>query len=183
MKIIGISGKAQSGKSTLASYLSEKYRCKEYSFAEPIKQIGKIFYFEHNQLYGSGQDKLEKNKHWNVSGREFLQKIGTEVFRDFLPTVIPSMQSVWLNLFRIQYEMNPDIDYVISDVRMKDEVEMIRKLGGIIIRTVRTESQDNFKIHSSETELDDLVPDFLLDNNKYTIEESRKVIDEYLGSI
>lgn len=185
MKIVGISGKAQSGKSTLTEYLTEKYGYEEYSFAGPLKQILLHLGFEHEELYGTGQQKLVKNKHWGYSGREAMQKIGTELFRESLPKILPKMERIWIRLFEIDCEEKGDKNYILSDIRRLDEADAIRKLGGVIIRTVKTVNDFNekYRQHSSETEIDQIVPDFILDNDKNSIESARKTIDEYLGSI
>ncbi len=36
--LIGISGKAQSGKDTVGRYLCEEYHCMHYYFAKPLKE-------------------------------------------------------------------------------------------------------------------------------------------------
>lgn len=60
--IIGITGKIGSGKSTLSSYLTENHNYEEYSMAKPLKEIGKIFGFNDQQLYGTQEQKLEIHK-------------------------------------------------------------------------------------------------------------------------
>ncbi len=42
--VIGISGKAGSGKDTLGKYLCEEYRCLHYYFAKPLKEGAKIMF-------------------------------------------------------------------------------------------------------------------------------------------
>jgi len=83
--IIGISGFIGSGKTTAANYLVQK-GFKEYSMAGPLKKIAEIFHFELHQLYGTQEQKLELNKYWNISGREFLQKF---------------VETIYLKLFQI----------------------------------------------------------------------------------
>ena len=56
--IIGITGKIGSGKSTLAQILEEKFGYTEYSMATPLKEIGRIFGFTEEQLYGTQEQKL-----------------------------------------------------------------------------------------------------------------------------
>lgn len=189
MKLIGITGRAQTGKSTLAEYLREKHGYEEYSFANPLKEILLILKFRPEELYGTGQQKLVKNKHWGYTGRESMQKIGTEIFREALPKVLPNMERVWIRLFEIECEENKEKgiekNYIISDIRRLDEAESIRKLGGVIIRTLKTveDSTAEYRQHSSETEMDKIEADFVVDNDKNSIESARKLIDEYISYI
>jgi dephospho-CoA kinase len=168
--LIGLTGKIGSGKTLSTEY----FKCKgftEYSFAEPLKEIGKIFGFTDRQLYGSQTDKLELHEYWNVSSRKFLQKVGTELFRETLPKLIPEMnisESIWIDLFKIKVK-NSDVNYIISDIRFLNEAETVKKLGGIIIKLERnniTFSQDRFElVHQSEQEIDKIKPDYIINNN------------------
>jgi dephospho-CoA kinase len=177
--IIGIIGTIGSGKSTLASYISQKYGYTEYSFADPLKKIGELFGFTRNQLYGTQAEKLEINDAWGVSGREFLQKVGTELFRDQLNTVLPGIKlhkGVWCDIFRYKYTKQPG-NYVIPDVRFPDEVETIKGLGGILIRIERDINEKH--THRSETSLNNIIPDFTIKNNGDIKELYNKFEDVY----
>lgn len=175
--LIGISGEIGSGKSTLSDFIVSKYGFIEYSFAKPLKEIAMILGFEPHQLYGTQEDKLETNNFWNISAREFLQKFGTEVCRDFLPRVIPKMslngQTLWVRLFEKFYLDNRDKNIIISDVRYLDEAASIKKLGGYIIRIEREKFipreiplfVNNINFHKSETEMSHIVSDYKIINN------------------
>lgn len=183
--IIGITGKIGSGKSTLAIGLKQMGFV-EYSFADPLKKIGEIFGFSHDQLYGTQENKLEIHETWNVSSRTFLQKVGTELFREQLPLILPEMKlenSIWIELFKMKFRKEPK-SYVISDVRFKNEAEAIRKLGGIIIKTVRNEKrEDAHNLHKSEKEIDEIEYNLLVDNDLNTKEQSIKIVERYLRGI
>lgn len=59
--IIGICGKASSGKDTSAKYLVEKYGYVQISLAEPIKDFSKhLFGFSQEQLWGSSKHRNEE---------------------------------------------------------------------------------------------------------------------------
>lgn len=165
--LIGIVGNIGSGKTSTASIL-KRYGFQEYSFADPLKQIGKIFNFSDKQLYGTQEDKLEIHPYWGVSSREFLQKLGTDVFRDFVPTILPSFQDPWVKLFISTYSKEKK-NTVISDVRFQSEAKVIKELGGILIRTKRDNKvlSENKKetVHASEQEINSIVCDYEIDNN------------------
>jgi hypothetical protein len=186
--IVGITGKLGSGKTTLANNLIE-HKYEEYSFAEPLKRIAEILGFTKSQLYGTQEEKLEINELWGVSGREFLQRLGTEVFRKYIPTVFPSLNTnvtIWAELFRQKYIRHPK-NYVISDTRFLDEEEVIRSLGGTIIKTVRassvSSSSGNEHTHSSEIELERIRYDCLINNDKLTKEKAKQRLLDFLEEL
>lgn len=172
-RIIGITGKIGCGKSTLAKTLT-KHGYVEYSIAEPLKRIGILFGFTQEQLYGTQTQKLEIHPVWGISGREFMQKVGTELFRDQLRLVLPNMRierTVWIDIFKQKYQKAPQ-NYVISDVRFQDEANLIKELGGIIVRVVRDDLIESIA-HSSENEMDTIIEDYTILNNG-TIENLEK---------
>lgn len=177
--IIVFSGKIGSGKTTAANYLKLKYGFLPYSFARPLKKIGKIFGFSHNEMYGTQKEKLSINEKWGISGREFLQKVGTELFRNNLQKVLPNIQieyGIWSDIFMNKYKEHND-NYVIDDMRFEDEYNMLRDLGAIFVEC-RTETkkeenkkdkdcgnQDSYKSHISERSLNNIEVDHIIINN------------------
>jgi len=183
MALIGITGKIGSGKTTATDYLTS-LGYHEYSFAGPLKQIAEIFHFEFHQLYGTQEQKLEVNAHWNVSGRHFLQKFGTEICRNVLPKVLPEMKlddtSLWIRLFEIERAKNPDRLYVVSDVRFPDEAQAIKRMGGIIIRLVRP--SPHASSHASETVQDLIEPDVTINNTSTKTHLYRELVRSFTDS-
>lgn len=162
-KLIGLVGKIGAGKTTVARRLNH-HGFTEYSFSDPLKQIASIFGFNDNQLYGTQAQKLEVNEEWGISGREFMQKFGTEVCRDLLPKVIPQMDKVWIRCFEGFFARN-DGDVVVGDVRFVDEADTIRRMGGKIIRIISDGDGDGIDhSHASETEMDAYKEDFVINN-------------------
>jgi len=183
--IIGITGKIGSGKSTVSNYIVNKYNYTEYSMASPLKEIASIFGFSHEQLHGTQEQKLQKHSVWDISARTFLQKVGTEMFRD-IHTIIPDMKiekTIWVDLFKQKYKKDPKM-YVISDVRFLDEANMIKELGGVIIKTVRINNiSSESKIehsHISETEMEQIQPDFVIDNDIFDKEKAQNIVDNII---
>lgn len=91
--------------------------------------------------------------------RELLQKIGTEVGRVVDPNLwVKSMFSY----------LKEDQNYIITDIRFKNELEYCKEKGAVIIKINRNVPE---MPHSSEHDLDDETNfDIVIDNNG-TIEE------------
>jgi dephospho-CoA kinase len=182
MTIIGLTGKKGSGKTTIANYLNKKYNFNEYSLADPLKQIAKIIGFTDTQLYGSQYDKTQINDNLGISSREFLQKFGSEIMRDQIKLVFPNMNLgesgiIWIHLME-NYIKQTKRDIVVPDIRFLDEADAIKKHNNsIIININRFVKNDEYSLHVSETELDSITSDYILDNNG-SIEDLYKQIDE-----
>lgn len=181
--LIGLTGKKQSGKDTVAEHLIEEYGFTRYAFADPIKEACQaIFGFTKEQCWGKEKELIDP--FWHISPRKALQIIGTELFQFELPKYAPELAEIgrtfWVQRFALWYEKflekYPDGGVVISDVRFPFEADMIKSLGGTIIKIVRPSEQYN-DMHSSETEMDQIQYDYLL-NNTRTIEDLKIAVDE-----
>ncbi len=168
--LIGISGKIGSGKSTASEYLTEYHGYEEYAFALPLKEVAVCLGFEESEVYGTQEDKMKENSFWGVSGRKFMQVFGSEICRDYLPKVLPEMKlnglTIWARLFEHYLEKTKsesDQRVVISDVRFKDESDVIKKNGGIVIKLIRPDEKSDE--HQSETSIDKVEQDITLHNN------------------
>lgn len=173
-RVIGITGRIGSGKTTLASKFVSGHGYTECAVADPIKEIAKVFGFSHNDVYGTQEQKLKVHSKWGISGREFCQKFGTEVGRNAIPSLIPGMnieRTVWVDITKERVRNNND-KWVLPDVRFKDEEELIKELGGIIIRTVKKTDSKYESGHASELEIDSIQPDLIIDNDALTKEEA-----------
>ena len=76
--LIGISGKAQSGKDTLGKYLCDEYRCLHYYFAKPLKEGAKVMFNLTDDQIANKEVPIEP---WGISPRKIYQVLGTEVGR------------------------------------------------------------------------------------------------------
>lgn len=166
--IIGLSGKKQHGKSSVARYLKSKHRFTKISWAEPLKEIvGKqLFGLTYEQLYGTQEDKERIIPKWGMSSREILQKVGTECFRK----IIHPDFWVIVGMDYIQKEANIGNDVVVSDCRFPNEMEAIKKLGGITVRVVKLDKNGDWiqetDEHDSETALDKYNHDYAMSANE-----------------
>lgn len=166
--LICIIGNIGCGKSTLANILKEKYGYEELTFAGPVKEIGLILGFDHQNLYGTQEEKLQINKFWGVSGREFMQKFATDIMRNELTKHINMNmdgKTIWVRLCEknILQMLKENKKILISDGRFPDEIEMIKCHGGKIIKILRTTSYQ--KEHESENYISQINADIIIDNN------------------
>lgn len=155
--IIGISGKIQSGKDTIANYLVNKYGFIRIGFADKLKEIAKDL-FEWNGL----KDK---------NGRTLLQNLG------YAMRLIN--ENIWVNYVLNNLDLNKQ--YIISDVRYENEAEILKENGAKLWRIERKLDRNNeADKHLSEIDLDNYGKfDIIIDNNG-TIEELYKKIDEIM---
>lgn len=120
--IIGIAGRARSGKTTISDQLVECYRFTTLSFAEPIYQAARaIFGFNDGDF--EGENKESVNEYWGISPRKALQLLGTEAGRRVFG------EDLWIKNAKLR--LNEHIKrgrcrFVVSDVRYEDEAEFIR---------------------------------------------------------
>ena len=138
--IIGICGLIGSGKGTVGDILVEQGFTK-VSFADKLKDgVATIFGYDRAMLEGDTDEsrnwREQPDDFWtqetgrNITPRIVLQEFGTECMRDGFD------DSIWVSLLKKQMLDSPG-DYVVPDVRFRNEQDMIRELGGEIWRVQR----------------------------------------------
>lgn len=183
-KIIAFAGRKQSGKTTSAEFVAHLFwqqgDSKIYNFADPLKNLCiDILGLKYSQCYGSDEDKNQLvNCYWDnkqLTAREVLQMVGTDMFRKL-------QNHVWSNAtIRQILREQPDIG-IIADCRFPNEVDAIKRVGGIVIKLTRNPHNSD---HSSEIALDpdqydQSLFDLVIDNDNMTIAEQNKIIYEFL---
>ena len=138
--VIGISGKAGSGKDTLGKYLCEEYRCLHYYFAKPLKEGAKIMF---NLSEAQIKNKEVPIEPWGISPRKIYQLLGTEIGRGIDP-------NIWIKNAEMFINRHPGRTVVITDVRFDNEATFIHNRGGTIINIVREKEAIYENKHSSE---------------------------------
>jgi len=163
-KLIGLMGSAGSGKSTFA-YSLRNYYIEDY-FAKPLKQICSIVINGNPEIAKEFTDqklKETKLKNYNFTPRKLMQFIGTEMFREKIVELDPEMGTdLWVKLMDLR--TSDRIPTIVSDVRFKNEAELIKKRGGIIVLIRRNKSGIGSD-HASELEHREIEPDFIIENN------------------
>ena len=182
--LIGISGKAQSGKDTFARFFMYEYGVRtgrKFSykpmhygmegmqstsgievrkFADKLKEMVTL-------LTGIGKEQLEHEdvkstalgEEWDgITPREMLQKLGTDLIRNQLN------DKAWINALFNQFDPLMS-KWVVTDVRFPNEALCIKSRGGLLVRV----NNPNVKLmdHVTETALDDWkMWDLEFDNDK-----------------
>ena len=162
--LIGICGRKRHGKDTLGDYLVENYGYTKIGFADALKEACRcIFGFNDDQLYGNSKEI--DDEFWGASPRKVLQYIGTDLFRDQLSVVLPGVKDdIWIKVVENKILQNPDKKYVITDVRFANELEFIKRHGGISIK-VKRDTLKATDSHISESFIDELETDAVIKNN------------------
>lgn len=155
-KLIGIAGKARSGKDTVANFIIAAVGGYRYSFADPIRQMLIPLGVDMSDPYWQAR-KEEIIPALGCSPRHLMQTLGTEWGREH---VNPNL---WLTLAH-QRLLFSGPGMVISDIRFENEASWVRTLGGRIIHLDRTETT-KVKEHVSEHGVATQPGDFILHND------------------
>jgi len=160
-QVVGITGKKQHGKDTLGKYLVNRYGYIRIAFADAIKEMLRpSFGFSEEQL--NGTLKEVEDPFWKISPRKVMQFVGTELFRNKMPELIPEVESnFWVLIVKKKIldilQVQPEAKFVITDVRFENELEFINKMNGLTICVVRPTLFDNLEYsHSSESNIENL---------------------------
>lgn len=147
--IIGLIGNIGAGKSTCAQVLVEQ-GFTEMTFADPLKQACMaLFGFTHEQMYGSQEMKATPDPRWfGVTPRQIMQFVGTDLLRNQLAQIMPEIGTdIFVHRMKVALTEHQG-NVVVSDVRFQNEADLIKSLGGYLIKIVRPgKASDN---HASE---------------------------------
>lgn len=152
--IIGIAGKAGSGKDTLGAEF-EKLGWHRAAFARTLKLMLEIAGFPEPSDPIAKESKVEG---FDFTWREAAQSLGTEWGRALDP-------DIWMKIVELGY-LKSDKNWIITDVRFENEAEMIRRNGGFIIHlTGRAKDLGDRATHVSEKPLSMHFLDMPFDNS------------------
>ena len=157
--IIGLAGYARSGKDEVAKVLVEKYAFERISFADPIRD----FVQKVNPILTTGAriSEMIGEFGWNITkanteARRLLQEVGVTARDMFGP-------NFWIDIALSRMHIQ-STNYVISDVRFKNEVAAIKQLNGQVWRVIR-QGVGPVNNHISETQIDSAYFDAYIAND------------------
>lgn len=207
-KIIGISGKKASGKTTSAQFLIDKYlwqgmkfNIKKYSFADALKQIAtNIIGLPDRLVYGTQADKSASSGIHSQDLYDFSKMIyklcsnyPLERFvllqnkelsiRNVLQIVGHFFRCLnkdsWINAtFAKINEERPEIA-IIDDVRFPNEANRIHSENGLVIRLTRSIDND---VDISETALDTYSEfDSVINNTNLNIDNRNQLLIQFFN--
>jgi hypothetical protein len=145
--IIGITGLISSGKGTVADILVEEHNFIKLSFADKLKDgVASVFGWNRDMLEGDSLESREwretVDEFWTKeTGREItprlvLQEFGTDCMRNGF------YQGIWVSLLKQEILNNSQNNYIIPDVRFKNEIKVIKDIGGQVWNVRRGELPD-----------------------------------------
>lgn len=165
IEIIGIHGKAGSGKDYFAEHVLKDYFVISNADHFKLEYVGKqIFTFE--EVFDTKPPEV----------RKALQLKGTEEGRNVFG------EDIWVNILEAQINIinrrNKIRKFVIPDVRMDNEAIWVRDNGGIVIaiesNRVHSNMNSEAKAHSSEAGISNNLINLIVNNNIGTSIESLK---------
>lgn len=169
MEVIGLCGPARAGKDTTASLIAEEYDGKvirqgfadklKLSFARIVKPECDLQWaldFCNTFKVGGAASFNDPTGVATVTGRQALQRYGTEAHRDVFG------EDFWLDA--VVPEGRSDCDLlVIPDLRFPNEAERVLERGGEVWRVNRPDA-DPVEGHASEVPIPDELVSVEIDN-------------------
>lgn len=177
-KIIGFAGAIAAGKTTAANHLVKTAGAVKLSFADAVKREAADFLhdmgveFRPENLWGTQDEKDEKffmSIHsWCVCAPMELFTPAKELLDQTRMGYVGLTFRQLLQLWGTDYRREQDPDYwvhrlwetlpesgliTIDDVRFPNEVQMVRDVGGSLVKIVRPDLETG-SAHASETALD-----------------------------
>ena len=175
--LIGLSGKAGSGKSTVTRYLNDN-GFGTRKFAGPLKAMLAALLEQQGVSPESTPEYIEgplkeipTDYLGGRSPRYAMQTLGTEWGRGFIS------EDFWVDAAMKQI----DGDLIFDDVRFTNEALAISRAGGIVVNVVRP-SLDPVEAHQSEDALADFAFNYTIYNDS-TLDRLHQSIDTMLRRI
>jgi hypothetical protein len=152
--IVGLCGAIGSGKTTAAKHLVDARGFERVRFAGPLKNMMKALGLTYDEIDGH----LKEEPCELLGGktpRHAMQSIGTEWGRELIDP------DLWVRAWKRNAQLATSFHIVADDVRFPNEVDMIRSMGGKIIKVERP----GVGLDGHISENNHLVPDHVIVNS------------------
>ncbi len=174
--LIGLTGKAGVGKTTIAKMLEERDGFVIRTYAYPLKKslcslTGlPMEYFTDIKLKEIPLDVIGK------SPRQLMQLMGTEFVRNLV------YKDFWTHrMSQTLRRMDATVNVVIDDCRFENETALVRSLGGKVVHLMRDYGKvTDQTAHASEQMIRSFPQDFMINSGRYTEEFTYKLLQEIL---
>lgn len=169
MSLYGVTGRKFHGKDTTAGvFVANGYV--QMRFADPIKEMLRAYYrlfkLSDEEIEARIEGPLKETPCPYLAGRTpryAMQTLGTEWGRQMMAP------DFWIQALVRRTALEKDV--VVSDVRFINEAQVIRRMGGKVVKVVNPDLEDNeFSAHPSEREIDTIEPDAVILNDGRTME-------------
>jgi hypothetical protein len=180
--IIGLCGRKQHGKTTVASILVEQFGFRAFNFADPLRKMVAALnpwveqYGRGSYLFKRYNDLLDESGYERAKTlpdvREYLQRMGTEAGRGVLG------EDIWVQTMErtLNREIpNGNAHIVIADVRFPNERLFVEAAGGYVFRVTRPAAESSTDAHESERYADEMDVDYTLVNSG-TVEDLQSAV-------
>jgi hypothetical protein len=172
MKLIGLVGRAGSGKTTVANHLVEHYGYVRTAFGDPIKQM----------LLDAGMCCREEL--WGPKterSRYLLQKVGTEIFRK----QVDARFWVRKTAENVHKMFGQGCRVVIDDIRFPEEASMVKAFlrEGVLVKLDRIGHVDATAgtTHESECLVDTIEADHIIRAESGDVQKLLLCVEEIIG--
>lgn len=172
-KIIALCGFKGCGKDFVANYLHEAYNFEHLKISTKLKEASKILFdIDDDQIEGNKKEVIDER--WNVTPRQMMQFMGTEMFQYKIQELIPGCdRNFWIKSFvnAVKAHKNKNKNIVISDMRFLHEYNYLKNhLQTHDLIVIRIDSSiiniyDTEDTHVSEKEYKQIPIDFQITNN------------------
>lgn len=156
--IVAFMGEAGVGKTTVADYLVAQQGFKRVKFADPLKNMLRAIGLTEAEIEGDLKNEPCDLLQWKTP-RHAMQTLGTEWGRKLIG------EKFWTDLW-IATANNYRL-VVCDDCRFPNEAEVIRSMGGRIVKIIRPDHENPAEVaaHSSETSMNGIEPDVTIIND------------------
>ena len=163
--LIGITGRAGSGKSTAAKYLVRERHFICVPFAGPLKKMLRGLGLTDRETDGDLKEH-PSDLLLGVTPRFAMQRLGTEWGRDLIHP------DLWIELWRREVGrlLTGGHSVVSDDCRFPNEADVLRRLGGKIIG-IRTDEALDLDVAAHASEAQHIEPDAKILNSMVSFDD------------